>query len=188
MISCWTIFFHIWPNGGGLRAKPPKPPLATLSSGCARNGGLGAILPLGQVHALLNGSLRTAGFHGKQRGDFHAVFIPWIAFSLSDRATPLFTLSPPTVFSTSISSLEFWTKIRHSSSPLWFSNVAGLCRLLCLEPLEHTMKAQTVARAGFRAFSLSVPPPLPLLPSPALSLLWLFLCLVMASCRSLRFH
>lgn len=42
-----------------------------------------------------------------------------------------------------------------------FSNVAGLCRLLCLEALEHTVKAQTVARAGFRAFSLSVPPCLP---------------------------
>lgn len=67
---------------------------------------------------------------------------------------------------------------------LWFSNVAGLCTLLCLEPLEHTVRAQTVARAGVRAHRLS----LPLLHSPALTAPWLFQCLVTVSCPGLGFH
>lgn len=145
------------------------------------------IVPLGQVHALLNRSLRTAGFHGKQRGDFHAVFIPWTAFAPSKWAASFLSpLSPPAFFSISVFSLEPKSV---TPAPLFgFSNVAGLCRLLCLEPLEHTVKGQTVARAGFTGPFLYQCPPLPLLPSPALSLLWFFLCLVMASCPSLRFH
>lgn len=53
-ISCWSIFFHIWPNGGGLRVKLAKPPIATLSSGRARNGGPSVMEPPGQDRALLD--------------------------------------------------------------------------------------------------------------------------------------
>lgn len=66
---------------------------------------------------------------------------------------------------------EFRTKLFQARFTLWFSNVAGLFRLLCLEPLEHTVKAQPEARVGFRAFSLSITAyrPLPLAPSTALT-------------------
>lgn len=150
------------------------------------------IAPPGRVHALSGRGSRTAGFHGKQRGDMHAVFH---SMGCSDWATPLsfffFLLTHPPL-SLLPSPRTVPTTICPSTSPLWFSSVARLCRLLCLEPLEHTVKAQTVAGAGFRAFALSVTPPLPpsllSLPGPALSLPRLFLCLVMASCPSLRFH
>ncbi len=50
------------------------------------------IVPLGQVQALLNRSFRTAGFHGKQRGDFHAVFHSMNCFFPLQLGNPTFFL------------------------------------------------------------------------------------------------
>lgn len=126
------------------------------------------IAPPGRVHALSGRGSRTAGFHGKQRGDMHAVFH---SMGCSDWATPLsfffFLLTHPPL-SLLPSPRTVPTTICPSTLPLWFSSVARLCRLLCLEPLEHTVKAQTVAGAGFRAFcSISDSPPPSLSPLTA---------------------
>lgn len=156
------------------------------------------MVPPGQVHTLPDGGLRTAGVSWETARRlsrccfFFFFFIPLAApLSTSDRAAPLFPpflsfqLSPPSISTLSLQNVSV-------PRPYFgiFQNVAGLCRLLCLEPLEHTVELQSVARAGFTAaFSLSVPPPPPPLPSPcSLSVPLLFLCLVMASCPSLGFH
>lgn len=77
------------PSGGGSGGKPPKPSLAVLSSGWAPNGGLGMMVPPGQVRATLNRSLRATGLHGKQRANFSC----WCFLSLSFSSRAVFSLS-----------------------------------------------------------------------------------------------
>lgn len=88
-----------------------------------------------------------------------------------------FSLSPRAVFSLSLSQtgqphsplclyssfhyihLSFELKCYTPATLFGFSNVARLCRLLCLQPLEHTAKiCQSLIRG---AFSLSRCPPKP---------------------------
>lgn len=119
------------------------------------------MVPPGQVHTLQDGGLRTAGASWETtRRLSRCCFFFFFHSACCDRAAPLFPpflsfqLSPPSI---SILSLQNVSVPRPFFG--FFLNVAGLCRLLCLEPLEHTVELQSVAKAGFTAaFSLSVPP------------------------------
>lgn len=139
------------------------------------------MVPPGQVHTLPDGGLKTAGVSWETaRRLSRCCFFFFLFFSFrlllpspppSDRATPLsppflcFQLSPPSISTLSLQNVS----VRRPYFGC-FQSVAGLCRLLCLEPLEHTVELQSVAKAGFTAaFSLSVPPP-PNLHCPALAL------------------
>lgn len=125
------------------------------------------IVPLGQVHALLNRSLRTAGFHGKQRGDFHAVFIPWTAFAPSNWAASLFSpLSPPAFFL--YFRLLTWTKICHSSSPVWIFKSRWVVQIVVSGAFGAYSERTDCSQSWIhRAFSLSMPPfPLAAQPCP----------------------
>lgn len=113
MLSYLISFLFSW---GRVRSQNLLSPLlATLSSNRARNGGLSVIVPLGQVHALLNRGLRTGRFHGKQRGDIHAVFHSMCSFFSLQLGNPTFSrfLHPPPVF---LCPREFRTKICYSLS------------------------------------------------------------------------
>lgn len=142
-----------------MRGKPPKPPLATLSSGRARNGGLGVIACRATTcfveqtfEDVLMGNRLSCCYSFREliflspTGELHFLFLP-----------------PPSSFCTFVSSHDFRTRICLSSTP-WFSNFAGLCRLLCLDPLKHTVNAQGCSQSWIRGiFSISDPLRLPLL-------------------------
>lgn len=59
--------------------------------------------------------------------------------------------------------LSFELKCYTPATPFGFSNAAGLCRLLCLQPLEHTAKiCQSLIRGVFSLPRCAPPQPCPL--------------------------
>lgn len=133
------------------------------------------MVPPGQVHTLPAGGLRTAGASWETARRLSRCCCCFFFFpSPPPTGQPRFSLlpSPSNSLLPRLQPSHFRMCPYRAPTLGFFQNVAGLCRLLCLEPLEHTVELQSVARAGFTAaFSLSVPPsPAPNLRCPALAL------------------
>lgn len=84
-------------DGGGVESQnllTLTPPPATLSSACARNGGLGTMVPLGQVHTLPDGGWRTAGASWETARRLSRCFFFFFSFCLLRLGSPAFPSFP----------------------------------------------------------------------------------------------